>query len=257
MTFRLRQHLADWNVNDSRQMAKIENLRAEFAQLDFAVPTWQDIWDQSQASSSLDCQELVQAMLIDLNPDQVDDLTDRLGSETVTKWCPMETVANLLADIERAYAWTLSYDFNMPSQSALFWYTSAEKLEPRLGRRSEEPGAELERPLDVARQVQSLYQALTLAPAQQKLALFFTDHPTLRAVAARVQTCRHLPYAEIQDNLIAESTRPIDMLRFKLAMFGANKFDPKSDLWTRITLFQGAPLIDDVDLGIDWGFATP
>mgnify|MGYP001185735228 CR=1 FL=1 len=26
------------------------------------------------------------------------------------------------------------------------------------------------------------------------------------------------------------------------AAFGASKYDPKSDLWTRITLFQGAPL---------------
>ena len=46
------------------------------------------------------------------------------------------------------------------------------------------------------------------------------------------------------------------MLRCKLAIFGANKFDPKSDRWTRITLFQGAPLPgaldrEDVD---DWAF---
>ena len=26
------------------------------------------------------------------------------------------------------------------------------------------------------------------------------------------------------------------------SFFGASKYDPKSDLWTRITLFQGAPL---------------
>ena len=45
------------------------------------------------------------------------------------------------------------------------------------------------------------------------------------------------------------------MLRFKLAMFGAGKFDPKSDLWTRITLFQGAPLINE-RTNQDWGFAT-
>ena len=35
--------------------------------------------------------------------------------------------------------------------------------------------------------------------------------------------------------------RPIDLLRCKLAMFGAQKFDPRSDRWLRITLFQGAP----------------
>ena len=52
----------------------------------------------------------------------------------------------------------------------------------------------------------------------------------------RVQTVIRHPYAEIRDNLIADTCRPIDMLRCKLAFFGASKFDPKSDRWTRIAL---------------------
>ena len=36
------------------------------------------------------------------------------------------------------------------------------------------------------------------------------------------------------------------MLRAKLAFFGAAKFDPRSTLWTRITLYQGAPLPDEI-----------
>ena len=54
-------------------------------------------------------------------------------------------------------------------------------------------------------------------------------------------------YSEIQDNLIGISCGPIDILRAKLAFFGASKFDPKSDLWTRITMYQGAPLEDELD----------
>ena len=57
---------------------------------------------------------------------------------------------------------------------------------------------------------------------------------------------RDSPYSEIRDNLIATTCRPIDMLRCKLSYFGATKFDPKSDLWTRITLAQGAPLGDEL-----------
>ena len=30
-------------------------------------------------------------------------------------------------------------------------------------------------------------------------------------------------------------------------MFGATKFDPKSDLWIRIALFQGAPLFTELN----------
>ncbi len=32
------------------------------------------------------------------------------------------------------------------------------------------------------------------------------------------------------------------MLRLKLSFFGANKFDPRSDKWLRINMFQGAAL---------------
>ena len=35
---------------------------------------------------------------------------------------------------------------------------------------------------------------------------------------------------------------PIDMLRLKLSFFGAVKFDPRSDKWLRINMYQGAPL---------------
>jgi hypothetical protein len=50
--------------------------------------------------------------------------------------------------------------------------------------------------------------------------------------------------------------RPLDLLRFKLAFFGASKFDPKSDLWTRISMYQGAPLpkqLNDKDHD-NWAF---
>ena len=41
-----------------------------------------------------------------------------------------------------------------------------------------------------------------------------------------------------------------------LSFFGASKFDPKSDLWTRVTLFQGAPVLEDVSAmdADDWSF---
>ena len=48
------------------------------------------------------------------------------------------------------------------------------------------------------------------------------------------------------------------MLRGKLAMLGASRFDPKSLLWTRVTFFQGAPLADELARpdADDWAFAT-
>ena len=57
------------------------------------------------------------------------------------------------------------------------------------------------------------------------------------------------PYSEIRDNLVDADMAPSDMLRCKLSFFGASKFDPKSQLWTRITLAQGAPLASDIAAG--------
>ena len=36
------------------------------------------------------------------------------------------------------------------------------------------------------------------------------------------------------------------LLRAKLSFLGANRFDPKGDLWVRVTFFQGSPLIEDL-----------
>ena len=40
---------------------------------------------------------------------------------------------------------------------------------------------------------------------------------------------------------------PIDLLRAKLAIFGATHFDPRSDRWVRINMFQHAPLPFEFD----------
>ena len=88
------------------------------------------------------------------------------------------------------------------------------------------------------------------------VAEFLMQHPDHRFILRRVMTTALYPYAEIRDNLVATTTRPIDMLRCKLSFLGAAKFDPKSDLWTRISLFQGAPLADELTQASsdDWLF---
>ena len=44
------------------------------------------------------------------------------------------------------------------------------------------------------------------------------------------------------------------MLRLKLSFFGALKFDPRSDKWLRICMFQGAPLPNDLKIMMNNGF---
>ena len=52
---------------------------------------------------------------------------------------------------------------------------------------------------------------------------------------------------DIQMNVLRKDALPMHLLRCKLAMFGATKFDPRSDRWVRVTFFQGAPLWDEIN----------
>jgi len=89
------------------------------------------------------------------------------------------------------------------------------------------------------------------------IARFMLEYPQTRYMVRRIQTISRFSYGEIRDNLVADKCRPIDLLRCKLSFFGAGKFDPKSDRWTRVTLFQGAPTPADIAAGCedDWLFA--
>ncbi len=250
---RVRRHVGDWQVDDVRQQARIEILRNELgAVADLATESWLALpapWDRLIAASdawSEECQELLVSLVLEPQGARIDDLAATMSSAGEASLNPSMTVDRLSRIADAAYGWAGSVDFDDPAETARFWYVSAEKLEPRLGERREEPGADRELPLDIARQARALRAALATADPSETVAAFVLRHPDLRAIVRRAQAAIDQPYAEIRDNLIAADCLPIDMLRCKLSFFGASKFDPKSDRWTRIVLFQGAPGLDDI-----------
>lgn len=248
-----RQHLSQWNVEDSRQMGRVEILRREWAEvIELATAEWLSApnpWDRlinQSASWSVECQELIAAMVMEPYGDLVDDLADTMASGTKPMLDPGMSLSGLKNLLSEHYQWALDVDFTEAEAQKHFWYVSEAKLEPRFGNRAEDDGAELESPLDIARQAQALAQAVEQADPNQSVAEFVMMHPEHRYVAKRVQSAPANPYLEIHDNLIAADCKPIDILRFKLAFFGSCKADPKSELWTRINMYQGAPLFEDI-----------
>jgi hypothetical protein len=172
-------------------------------------------------------------------------------------------VDRLIRLIEDAYAWALAIDAESEGSDAFFWYRSENKEEPRLGERCCDPGMDREMPIGIGLQVQRLHRALSDLPQaerRQPVAFFLLKRPGWRRLVRRVQTLARQPYAEVRDNLVGGDMRAIDLLRFKLSFFGAAKFDPKSDRWTRINMFQGAPMAHELMHGgadpDDWAFAT-
>ena len=94
--------------------------------------------------------------------------------------------------------------------------------------------------------IKKLYDRLLSFKKNLKVSQFLIDHADLRHVIRRAFIIEKFPYSEIQDNTIGENIVPIDMLRLKLSFFGALKFDPRSDKWLRICMFQGAPLPNEL-----------
>ena len=254
---RAAQHLAEWEVADVGYRTRIEATRQEWVQLtdlmtpDFlSQPRPLDALVRASERFSLGTQELTVALVLEPFGDVIDGLADCMVDPFGTALDPRMECADLRSLIGEHCHWALGIDFGDKAQTAQFWYVSEEKLEPRLGRRHEESGGELESPLDIARRLQALYRDLDGAAGP--LGGFLEARCQHRFAVERAQMLATHPYSEIRDNLIGEDCLPIDMLRAKLALFGASKFDPKSDRWTRITLAQGAPLFDELDAPDDW-----
>ncbi|KQY33810.1 hypothetical protein [Rhizobium sp. Root483D2] len=246
------EHLRQWNVDDAGLSERIAILRKEWAdelvELEHAPSSAADIAARSRLRS-VDFQELAAALLIEAAGPVVDAFCDGMAVASEGHLMPAMPLSALRALLDRHFGWASGIDFREKSETSQFWYVSEEKLEPRLGQRYEEPGADRELPLDIARQIGALREDLSAESGLLDVASFVARYPQHRHVVRRVQMADAAPYSEIRDNLIAGTCLPIDMLRCKLSFFGAAKFDPRSDRWTRITLFQGAPDFDDIGAG--------
>lgn len=253
---RATSHLAQWNVPDPEHQSRIETLRVDWGiattllmpeHLTQVMPL--DAVMKAVQPMSVDVQELMAALLIEPFSELVDGLADCMADPFGAFAQPLPDTTALRDQMENMFGWALGTEYAEPENCDQFWYVSEAKMEPRLGLRFEEEGAALESPLDIARRVDNAYADLPSKP--EPISAFLARYPEHALAVERVTLTARYPYGEIRDNLIAQSCLPIDMLRCKLSFFGASKFDPKSDRWTRITLCQGAPLADELDRDAD------
>ncbi len=245
---RAHEYLQGWQVADKVQSERITILLNELAEFRtqllslIATPMpYHAIYHNCAKDYSLEMQELMVSLLIEILGENVDDLSDMMSADEKIMLDPTMRIKSLQLLLEQHYDWALEIDFEDQKNQDTFWYYSEDKMEPRLGKRFIEHGSEWEMPLAVARDIANLYQKSKTFSAETQLAELLLQYPECRAAAKRAQSVATHPYGEIYDNLIDDKIRPIDLLRFKLSFFGISKFDPKSDLWTRVNLFQGAP----------------
>lgn len=262
-----------WHSNHELQVGKLVDLKADLAKLSEYVKNtsilddskpWDNLYAWVAQNLTFEGQEHFLSLMIEPYGDLVDELTETMGANEYATFRidGSQSVADLIHLIENNYAWALDVDYVQEKNQAKFWYVSEEKLEPRLGERFEEPGKEFEQPLSTGRDASELYVALKNWLEEQgdsqanELAYFLLAHSKYRHIVRRVQQQAKYNYAEIQDNLIGSELLPINMLRCKLSFFGATHFDPRSDRWVRICLYQNAPFPSELEHSAadDWAY---
>ena len=249
------QHIDEWNVADEVQSARIDCLTDEIQSLRmwcedesniFRPYPWNGIYQFVEDNFSLECQEMIVSLIIEPHGSIVDDLADTMSTTTIPKFKAAMSLAQLKEVVADAYKWATTIDFSLEESQHHFWYYSEDKLEPRFGSKGVDDGVDQEMPLAIGRDVHDLNEVLASTDEDMPIGEFAMNYPQFRHIIRRIQNTFERPYSEVQDNLLSESMRPLDLLRFKLAFFGASKFDPKSDLWTRISMYQGAPLPEQI-----------
>ena len=251
------KNITSWNTDSEYQQKKINSLLdnvqkfLKFIEEKFNFESdypFNQIYFWLEKNKCEECTEYVVSMMLEPFDDIVKPLISKMSSDEDQYFTiPTErTVEDLRTIIEQRYPNILKINFKKKENYKNFWFISKNKEEPRYADRFEESGSELEQPLAIARDIKKLYETLLVTKNILTIDKFLIKHPELRHVIRRAFIIEKFPYSEIQDNTISEKVIPIDMLRLKLSFFGALKFDPRSDKWLRICMFQGAPLPMDL-----------
>ena len=247
------KNVTSWNTESEYQQKKIKSLLYDLNifiyflenKFNFSVEfAFNKIYLWLEKNSGDECIEYIVSMMMEPYDNIINPLIEQMSSEEEKYFnIPTNrTVSELKEILEKKYSRILNIDFSKKENNQNFWFISRNKEEPRLADRFNENGSELEQPLAIARDMKKLYEALTLHKNSSTIDKFLVNNSDLRHVVRRAFIIEKFPYSEIQDNTIGKSAIPIDMLRLKLSFFGALKFDPRSDKWLRICMFQGAPL---------------
>ena len=251
------KNITSWNTDSEYQQNKIRLLLRDIKKFinhienDFDFQSefpFNQIYLWLEQNSCEECIEYVVSIMMEPYNDITEPLVSNMSSEEEKYFnIPTNrTVKELLEIIKTRYPDILDINFDQKENHQNFWFISKNKEEPRMADRFEEHGSELEQPLAIARDIKKLYEQLLSLKNDTTIAQFLSSNSDLRHVVRRAFIIEKFPYSEIQDNTIGKSIVPIDMLRLKLSFFGALKFDPRSDKWLRISMFQGAPLPNEL-----------
>jgi len=251
------KNISSWNTQSEFQIKKIKQLKIDLEKFSKYLNTldmkidyiFNEIYIWAEHNLKDECIECLVSLMMEPYDEIVNPMIGKMSSDEDEYFdIPTDrTIEDLRNILEINYSNILKIDFSTKESNQNFWFISKNKEEPRLADRYLQNGSELEQPLAIARDIKKLYEKISNVKNSSTVGTFLIENNDLRHVIRRVFIIEKFPYAEIQDNIIGSDLMPIDMLRLKLSFFGANKFDPRSDKWLRICMFQGAPLPNELN----------
>ena len=243
--------IENWNTEHPIQKAKIVTLLQDLTKIEKFITKkkldtdypWNNLVNWAEQSLAEEAQEYLVSLILEPYSELVDDLALKMSdnNKDAFRIDGNVTIAKVVELLERNFEWAFKLNWKNENNCARVWYVSAEKLEPRLGERFQEPIEDYEQPLAPARDATSAYKILKNWNPATPVAEFLRCFPLHRHTIRRAMISDIAPYSEIHDNTISAKMVPVDMLRAKLSFFGATRFDPKSDRWLRICMYAGAP----------------
>ena len=255
--------IKSWNTDSDYQKKKIKELLLDLntffsflENLNFEKDyPFNDLYIWIEQNLKQECCEFLVSIMMEPYDELIEPLIYEMSSDE-EKYFNIpgdKKISDLRNILECNYSDILKIDFNEKESNQNFWFISKNKEEPRIANRYKEHGSELEQPLAIARDIKKLYERINVEKNSKSIGKFLVENNDLRHVVRRAFINEKFPYSEIQDNTIGSNIMPIDMLRLKLSFFGAIKFDPRSDKWIRICMFQGAPLPNELkNFKDDW-----
>ena len=251
------KNVTSWNTDSEFQQKKIKELISDLNKFitllekEFSFEReypFNDLYLWSEENLGDESIEYIVSMMMEPFDEIANLLVNQMSSEE-EKYFSIPTsrnISDLREILEKQYSDLIKIDFSKKESNQYFWFISKNKREPRLADRYLNNCSDLEEPLAIAKDINKLYERSLIQNNNLTIGKFLIENNDLRHVVRRAFITEKFPYAEIQDNTIGSKLMPIDMLRLKLSFFGANKFDPRSDKWLRINMFQGAPLPNDL-----------
>ena len=166
---------------------------------------------------------------------------------------PAMTVGEARRLLDERFGWLADLDLDGAEADTFWWVVSDNTEEPRRALRSLLDPEHRDVAIDTALRLWRLRADLVSEDGNTPIHRFLTDRPRHRLAVERLHVSDRR-YGEPRDNACAAGYLPLQIQRFQLAMYGMDNYKPKSTDWLRVTLFQGAPRLDDLgpDVTDDW-----